>query len=105
MNIVFHTHSDEHAAVLPHASQHSQVTHTGDDGTGDHQSVGGVDGQEGSDEGGELGVYQLELSERHHKRSAQLQHTQERQKTPHVIILDMQVYVLTTRQPLLVNFC
>lgn len=67
---MFYTHSDEHAAVLPHAAQHSQVTHTGNNRTCDHQSVGRVDGPEGGDEGGELRVDHLELPERHNKRTA-----------------------------------
>ena len=81
---MLHTHTDEHAAVLLHASQYSQETHTGNNGTGDHQSVGRVDGPKGGDEGGELGVHHLELPKCHHERSAQLQHTQERQKRPRV---------------------
>lgn len=62
---------NEHAAVLPHASQHSHITHTGDDGAGDHQGVGGVDGPEGGDERGELGVHHLELTEGHHEGTTQ----------------------------------
>lgn len=75
-----HTHTDEHAAVLLHASQHSQITHAGNDGTGDHQSVGGVDGPEGGHEGGKIGVNHLELPQPHHKCTAQLQYTQRETK-------------------------
>lgn len=63
--------TDEHAAVLLHASQHSQITHAGNDGTGDHQSVGGVDGPEGGHEGGKIGVNHLELPQPHDKCTAQ----------------------------------
>ena len=83
-----YTHTDEHAAVLLHASQHSHITHTGNNGAGDHQSVGGVDGPEGSDEGSELGVYHLKYPERHHKRTTQLQESQNRQN---IIIMGLSV--------------
>lgn len=48
------TDCDEHAAVLLQAPKDAQVTHTGDDGSSDHQSVGGVDGPECRDQRGEL---------------------------------------------------
>lgn len=80
---MFHTHSDEHAAVLPHASQHSQITHTGNNGASDNQSVGGVDGPEAGDEGGKLGVHHLKYSKAHHECTTQLQHVQDRQIKVH----------------------
>lgn len=72
--------SNQHAAILLHASQHSQITHTGDDGTGGDQGIGGVDGPEAGDERRKPGVHHLELPQCHHEGTTQLQHRQERQR-------------------------
>ena len=76
-----HTHIDEHAAVLLHASQHPYITHTHNDGASNHQSVGGVDGPEGRDEVGKPGVHGLEYPKPEHKATTQLQQTPNRKNS------------------------
>lgn len=83
------THRDQHAAVLLHAPQNSQVAHTGDDGAGHDQRVGGVDRPEGGDEGGEPGVHHLELPEGHHEGSTQLQDQETQQVRRHDAFRDL----------------